>query len=256
MAENLPVENNILESVPDDAAQAQDNAAELSEITETAAEQPQAPAQNEAQPAKEPGWIKQRVNAAVERAVADAVAKTKAEMESAYQAQLRPLRDSIIEREADDLVANGQIKDREMALSYARMKHGVFDAPAPAPQEAAVRPTASQPRDEQGRFASQDSDVQARANMLAAQARAITAAGGPDVMKAYREDENVRNRVLSGEWDFSDVAQALREPARSVPTPVRAANGQQVSRGAIAAMTDEEFDRLNAEIRRGKRFKT
>lgn len=257
----LPVENNVLESAQDDAAQAQDNASDLSEIldqtvTDQAEEaQPAANQPTAAQPQKEPGWIKQRVESAVQKQLAQAVADAEARIRAEYEAQMQPLRDSIIEREAQDLVDSGQIKDKTMALSYARMKHGLpgdaaQNVPAQRPAEAASQ---AQPRDEKGRFTSDS--VNQRASMLAAQAKAIMAAGGPDVMKAYREDESVRNRILSGEADFADIAEQMRG-GRTAPTPVRAANGQSVETSSISSMTDAQFDQLNAMLRKGKRFKT
>lgn len=260
----LPVENNVLESAQDDAAQAQDNASDLSEILDqtvsdqTEGAQPAADQPTAAQPPKEPGWIKQRVESAVQKQLAQAVADAEARIRAQYEAQMQPLRDSIIEREAQDLVDSGQIKDKNMALSYARMKHGLpseaaQNVPAQRPAEAANQ---AQPRDEKGRFTtSENENVQQRATMLAAQAKAIMAAGGPDVMKAYREDENVRNRILSGEADFADIAEQMRS-GRTAPTPVRAANGQTVEASSISSMTDEQFDKLNAMLRRGRRFKT
>lgn len=256
MAENLPVENIGLESVPVDAEQAQD-AADLAEVMDSTAAEAAQPEQAapSAPPAKEPGWIKQRVESAVEKRLAQAVAEAEARIRSEYEQQMAPLRESIVEREANDLVASGQIKDKEMALSYARMKHGLPETVAqkvPAERPAAAANQA-QPRDGKGRFVSTDDSVNQRASTLAAQAKAIMAAGGPDVMQAYRDDPNVRDRILSGAADFADIATEMRS-GRSTPTPVRAANGQSVSTSSIGSMTDEQFDRLNALLRKGKRF--
>ena len=61
---NEAVETMLTESVPDDAVQAQSET--LDSILETPVEQPEKP--SEPPVANEPGWIKQRINKAVEKA--------------------------------------------------------------------------------------------------------------------------------------------------------------------------------------------
>ncbi|MDD6143316.1 MAG: hypothetical protein PUD16_07470, partial [bacterium] len=59
----------------------------------------------------------------------------------------------------------------------------------------------------------------------------------------------VRSHILNGEWDFIDVYKRMK-PARSLPTPMRSANG-----GAgvmnISGMDENQFDKLNAMLKKG-----
>ena len=234
----------------DDAAQAQqENTQPLSEFmneqkTQT---QPEAPAP------KEPGWIKQRVSAAVDKAVAEAEARVAAR----YEAMLAPMRESLMDREAQELFASGEFKTLERAKEYVRLKNGV-----PAQQESAkTEPQKSAPeRDAQGRFVRQeqpdDPVTQAKADLLARQAQKIMNTQGVDVMTAFQNDPDVQAKVLSGEWDFYDVAQELTGRAgRRAPAPVYSPNSAGNQAGlSVANMSDEQFDRLNQSLASGRRY--
>lgn len=244
------VEQILAGSVQDDAAQAQqENTQPLSEFmneqkTQT---QPEAPAP------KEPGWIKQRVSAAVDKAVAEAEARVAAR----YEAMLAPMRESLMDREAQELFASGEFKTLERAKEYVRLKNGV-----PAQQESAkTEPQKSAPeRDAQGRFVRQeqpdDPVTQAKADLLARQAQKIMNTQGVDVMTAFQNDPDVQAKVLSGEWDFYDVAQELTGRAgRRAPAPVYSPNSAGNQAGlSVANMSDEQFDRLNQSLASGRRY--
>ena len=244
------VEQILAGSVQDDAAQAQqENTQPLSEFMneQKAQTQPEAPAP------KEPGWIKQRVSAAVDKAVAEAEARVAAR----YEAMLAPMRESLMDREAQELFASGEFKSLERAKEYVRLKNGV-----PAQQESAkTEPQKSAPeRDAQGRFVRQeqpdDPVTQAKADLLARQAQKIMNTQGVDVMTAFQNDPDVQAKVLSGEWDFYDVAQELTGRAgRRAPAPVYSPNSAGNQAGlSVANMSDEQFDRLNQSLASGRRY--
>lgn len=236
--------------VQDDAALDAQNPQTLADVIgDTPAAEPQpesAPAAAEQAP-KEPGWMKHRIGAAVNKAVAEAEARIRAE----YEAQLAPLREAQLEREADALVAAGTIKDRDIALEYVRNKKGM-------PQQTPATP-ATPARDERGRFVAQPDNaaVQQRANMLVAQADNIKQATGVDVMALYNTDPDVRSRILSGEWDFTNVltmaqVQTTTDPAPTAPpAPVRSANGLGMGGASFRRMSSEQFAKVNEMLESG-----
>lgn len=225
----------------DDAALSpvQESAQELESLEELIAEPetPEAP-QPEEQPAakKEPGWVKQRV----EKATAKAVQETEARLRAEFQKQMAPLVESFYSRQADELVASGEFKSKERALEYVKLKNGVVDAPKPSepaqPTEQPQQPSA---------------EVKVRASMLAAQADKIKANRGVDVVQAIRDNSEMRQNVLSGAWDFYDVAEALTGQRR-MPSPVRTPNGAGIGTTTIENMTDAQFKRLWDNIAAGK----
>lgn len=244
MDENKAVEMMLADGVQDDAAQA-DVGEPISELLN---EQPAAEQQQqEAQPQKEPGWIKQRIGKAVEKAVAEAEARVTAQ----YEAMLAPIRESVLDRQAEDLVKSGEFKSLETAKEYVRLKGGIVSAPAAEPDQQ--KPTVQQ-RDEQGRFVSNnDAMTHARADLLAKQAQKIKDRRGLDVMQAINADEDMKHRVLSGEWDFYDVAESMASPHHNAPVPVRTSNGgTSPSAVSISGMTDDQFRRLQANLANGR----
>lgn len=233
--------------VLDDAAQApaeqQDTLSSL--LAET--EQTQ-PSETEQAPVKEPGWIKGRIN--------KEVAKAKAEVRAEYEAKLAPLYESMMDRDAQELVQSGEFKTLERAKEYVRLKRGL-----PSEPTAQQQPTGAQ-RDAQGRFAagqnnSEQGDpvVLARADLLAKQAQKIKQSTGLDVMQVFNSDPDIKQRVISGEWDFHDVAEQLGgSQRRNVPAPMRSPNGARVSAVSIADMSDEQFKKLQDNLALGRRY--
>lgn len=196
------------------------------------------PAEPPAQPTAEPGYL----------------AGKRAKWEAAHQAemddlrgQLDTLREYFVQQEADKLVADGKISDREMALEYLRATKGM-------PEPATPAAPAKQARDEQGRFVSApNAAAQQRANELVAQAETIKASTGVDVMELYNTDPAIKQKVLSGEWSFVDVFKNTRQaeaPARA-PAPIRSANGGGVGEINIRAMSSEQFKKLNEALAKG-----
>lgn len=245
------VETQVQTEVLDDAAlnPVQEQTDQIEPLAEALEAQPAQNA-NDQPPAKEPGWIRQRVD----KAVSKAVRETEARMQAQFEATLAPIRESVWERQADALVASGEFKTRDRALEYVRLKGGVMTQPVqPEPQQPAT-----QPRDAQGRFTApapqqqpaNDPVIAARAQMLSQQADKIKARQGLDVMQAFNQDESIRQQVLSGNWDFYDVADALREGR--MPSTVRSANGASAGATAIANMSEAQFQKLQENLAAGK----
>lgn len=247
------VENMEQGIVLDDAVQAPvDQETEtLSSLLEDA-EQPTQQPETEQAPVKEPGWIKGRIN--------KEVAKAEARIRAEYEAKLAPIRESMMDREAQELVRNGEFKTLNMAKEYVRLKNGV-----PAEQTDQQQPTGAQ-RDAQGRFAAaqdqseqNDPVVLARADLLAKQAQKIKQSTGLDVMQAFSSNPEIRQRVISGEWDFRDVADHLSAQGegsspRRVPTPMRSPNGANVSAVSVSDMSPEQFQKLQDNLASGRRY--
>ena len=257
--ENTVENNNMQEAVQDDAVlepmqeQEEQNLSSLDEITEPEKEQQETDAQNDQEPQnqpqqKEPGYIRKKVDAAVDRAIRE----TEDRMRAEFAAQLAPLRESMYERQAEALVASGEIKSKEMALKYVKAMAGVQTEPD---QQAKA-----QPRNDKGQFTSAkaqeaDAEIKARARILSNQADKIKATRGLDVSALYDTDPDVKNKILSGEWDFYDVAEMMSQPKRRVPSPVRSSNSSMPvdsMADAIMSMSDKQFAALNENLAKGK----
>lgn len=241
------VEQILTESVQADDAQAQGEA--LSAIMTDEPEK-QTQADDNTPPAKEPGWIKGRINKAVEKAVAEAEARVRAE----YEQMLAPIRESVLERQAQELVESGEFKTLAIAKEYLALKGGL---PAQTKEQAEEQHT-EQNRDQNGRFVSrtkqsEDPELNARADILARQARKIKTNRGLDVMEAFNADPDIKQKVLSGEWDFYDVADSIGNQ-RTVSAPARSANGGGVSAVSIKNMSAEQFRKLNENLASGRRY--
>lgn len=190
----------------------------------------------ETQGTSEPGWIKKRVDKAVQKAVAE----TEARMRAQFDAQMKPFLERQIEQDARELVRQGEFKTLERAKEYLQLKQGVTPEP--------------KPRNEKGQFTG-DPEAKARANILANQAKRIKDSKGVDVMAEFNGNEDVKEKVISGEWDFYDVAEYMNKPKRKAPAPMRSPNGASGSeRSTIASMSDDQFDRLEKRISEGARY--
>ncbi len=260
MVENTVETNMEQQAVQDDAVleplqeQEEQPISSLDEITDQPPEDQQqdnGQQSTQEQPAKsEPGWMRKKMDAAVSKALQEQETRLRAE----FAASLEPLRESMYERQAEALVASGEIKSKEMALKYVKAMAGI---PSSEPDQKSQ----TQPRTPDGRFASNqqqtepDAETKARARILAAQADKIKSSKGLDVAALFQTDPEVKEKVLSGEWDFYDVAEAMSQPRRRVPSPVRSSNsamGTTADAGAIANMSDAQFDRLLKNLGEGK----
>lgn len=201
--------------------------------------------QPEPQPASgEPGYVKRRVEKAVQQALARERESIRAEMEAQYA----PIRKRFYEMEAQDLLNSGKVKDIDTARELVGYRHGVV------PEQAEP-----QPRNEQGQFASRndpttDPGVSARVDMLAHQAKAIAKETGLDVIDVFSEDPDIRQAVMDGEMDFYDLAKTMKSRKRP-PAPMRSPNGAiGANPNAIESMSAEQFARLEKRIDGGARI--
>ena len=254
--ENTVETNMEQQAVQDDAVlepmqeQEEQPISSLDEITD----QPEGQQENEQQtnqqqsPQSEPGWMKRKMEAYASKQLKEQEDRLRAE----FADMLAPLRESMYERQADALVASGEIKSKEMALKYVKAMAGIPSSePDPKPQ--------TQPRTPDGRFASAqsggpDAETKARASLLVEQAEKIKSSKGLDVAALYQSNPEVQEKVLSGEWDFYDVAEAMSQPRRRVPSPVRSSNsaGSPMDVNAVANLSDAQFDRLLKNLAEGK----
>lgn len=234
--DNIAV-NNVAASLQNGTAAAPANEpqtlADVIGVSESPAEQQPAPETTPAQPQQEPGWFKGRMEKERAKWEADRQAET-ARMEERQNALL----ERIIARDAQDLVDSGEFKSLERATEYLRMKEGL-----PINQQPSQN-IPQQPRDEQGRFVSQQ--AQQRAHELVSQADALHRATGVDVMAIYNTNPQARDMVLGGK-DFVDVLQTFGSQPKQqhVPTPIRSSNGVSVGNVSIAKMSDQDFAKLN-----------
>ena len=214
----------------------------LEELLEEAPQEDaqQAPTEEVRLPKREPGWVRQRVDKAVTKAVQETEARMRAEFEST----LAPIRESMMDREAEQLVNAGEFKSKERALEYVRMRNGLpGSAQQPAQQEAPQQQEATP-------------EVKVRASMLAKQAEKIKTQHGYDVMGEFNTDPEVRKKVLSGDWDFYDVAEYMEGGGarrQAAPRLVRTPGGSGLTGNfSISDMSDKQFEQLQKNLRAGK----
>ena len=225
------IENTVDVTLPEatDDAALNNEGESLSTITEET--------QGEEQPKQDAGWFRQRIDKAVSKAVAEAEAR----MAAKYESQLAEFANERIERQAQDLVRSGEFRNLETAKEYLTLKQGR------QPEKA--------PKEEEQQHQQQETDpvIQARADLLAQQARKIEASRGSDVMAAYNEDQEIQRKVASGEWDFYDVADYLGQK-RNPPSPARTSNGARSEKVSIRNMTDKQFNALQDKLAHGVKY--
>lgn len=216
----------------------------IEENEEPEEEQPAEEPRNEGP--KEPGWIKKRVSDAVEKAVA----RTRAEMQAMFDQQMAPIRQKMMEDEAQELVRSRKVADIETARELVRLRNG-----QPAAQQ---QPVQEQPRNDKGQFKSEQTvRVEARIDELKKQADYIKDQTGIDVVKEYQNNPEIERKVIMGEMDFYQVADYIRsrQTKKKPPAPTRSPNGASGSeKSTIANMTDEQFERFEKKVSGGARF--
>ena len=243
------VEQETTEAVADDTLQedlveesddSQSLESALEDEGQPAEEQPKETRKSE-EP-REPGWIKQRVDKAVQKAIAE----TEARMRAAFDQQMAPYRERMVEEEARELVRQGTVKDLDTAKELVRYRQG-------QPQERKTE----QPRNEKGQFAPKEDPVlSARIDLLAGQARKIQERQGLDVMAEFNNNPDIQHKIRTGEWDFYDVVEHMKKPTKKPPAPMRSPNGASgQEKSTIMSMTDEQFDRFEKKIAGGARYK-
>ena len=229
--------------VEEDESEEQESYLDDEEGESEPAEEPQ---KKQEPQASEPGWIKQRVNKAVEKAVREALAQQQAEFEK----QMAPLREKMLTDEAKELVRQGEFKSLERAKEYLQLKQGV--------QPKAEEPQQEQPRNERGQYqAREDAATSARIDMLRHQADRIREGNGPDVIAEFQNNPEIKKKVIAGEMDFYDVAQVMksRKPGKRPPSPTRSLNGAiGYVPNAIESMSAEEFAKFDKKLDEGGSF--
>lgn len=194
---------------------------------------------------KEPGYVRSRIDKAVQKAIAE----TEARLTAQFEAQLAPYREQMLTNEAQELVRSGKVKDMDTAMELVRYRQG---QPQPQPAE-------SQPRNEKGQFATQgeaSSAANERVRMLQHQAERIKASSGLNVIEEVRDNEEIKQKIINGEMDFYDVAEHLKQNGRrKPPSPMRSPNGASGNQKTpIESMSDEQFNRLVKKIQGGARY--
>ena len=208
----------------------------------------------------EPGYVRKRVDEAVQKANAETEARVRSEERANFDQRLNaeldkrmaPILERLVEMDAQELLRKGTVKDIETARELARYRQGVQSAPAAEPKE--------QQRNEKGQFASQskeDPATTARIKMLRHQADSIKAHGGPDVIAEFQNNPRVKQKVISGEMDFYDVEREMKAPKKRPPSPMRSPNGATKGEdiNPIMEMSDKEFEKLERRVQSGTRIR-
>lgn len=197
--------------------------------------------QEEPKAKDEPGYVQKRIDKALARERDSMRAAIMAEIEAQYA----PIKERLLEMDAQELVRTGQVKDLEIAKELIRLRNG-----------QPVREENPQPREANGQFApKEDPATMARIDMLKHQANRIKAQGGPDVIAEWNSNEEIKNAVINGEMDFYDVAEQMRKPKKRPPSPMRSPNGANaMNPNAITSMSDEMFDKMEKRISEGARY--
>jgi hypothetical protein len=225
--DNVAEDDALLEDVVEEEGEPEESLESIDE--EQPAEEPE---KTDAQGTSEPGWIKKRVEKAVNKAVSEALAAQKAQ----FDEQMAPILEKMLEDEAKELLRQGEFKSLDRAKEYLKLKQGM-----PVQQE--------QPQE--------DPAIKARIEMLQHQANRIKANTGVDVIAEYQTNDEIKRKIQSGEMDFYDVAEYMKEkPKRKkVQAPVRSSNGAGGTKlNAIESMSDEQFDRLVKKVQGGARY--
>lgn len=201
-----------------------------------AQEQPEEPKAKD-----EPGYVQKRIDKALARERDSMRAAIMAEIEAQYA----PIKERLLEMDAQELVRTGQVKDIEIAKELIRLRNG-----------QPVREENPQPREANGQYApKEDPATMARIDMLKHQAYRIKAQGGPDVIAEWNNNEEIKKAVIKGEMDFYDVAEQMNKPKKRPPSPMRSPNGANAMQpNAITSMSDEMFDKMEKRISEGARY--
>lgn len=172
-----------------------------------------------------------------------------------YQERIARYEAEELKREAKEFAHKNNMPE-DIALEYLTMKKEKGGS------------VVEQPRDNNGRFApveqpapqSGNSDVRARAVTLMTQAEAYEkfsdgAVTKDAILDAYQSDSAVRDKVLSGEWDFTDIGRYLSDGSRNrAPRVSRSTGGGQIQASYFSNMSDEDFARFDERIRQGAVF--
>lgn len=194
----------------------------------------------------EPGYVQRRI----QRATKELTEQYEGRL-TEMQGKLNALMEANMLTEARQRVADGDFKSEELAMEYLRMKNGM---PAPTPQPGQN----DKARDAQGRFTKAEAaptETQQRANELFAQAQTLLEATGVDVLGLYNSDPEIKQKVISGEWDFKDVYRHSQNMGgQRAPSPVRSPNRVGLGGYNIRGMNSTDFAKLDALLENGGRI--
>ncbi len=256
------VDETMMESVPVDAAPAPETTAdalseEISRLTEPAVEAEQQEEEKQAKSSEDKGFRGRLYE--YERRGYDRGAK---EAESKWADERKGLQERIAKYEAEELKREARQFAQEnnmpesIALEYLTMKKEKGSA------------VAAQPRDDSGKFVAQpaaeqkgsDAAVRERAVNLYTQAEAYEKMSDGAVTKdaildAYQNDSDVRHKVATGEWDFTDVGKHLAGVGRpSAPKVAKTSGGGRIRASYFSNMSAADFARFDEQVRQGKVF--
>lgn len=178
---------------------------------------------------KEPGYVKTRIEKAVQKSNAELEARLRAE----YDSKISALLDAKYESEAEKLVASGEFKSKDTALEYVKLKGGV------QPEKKTTAPIQSEAK-----------TVEARAQELYSQAVSVQEETGVDVLQIYNDSPAIQKKVAAGKLDFNDIAELYG--GNKTPPVVRSANinaGGVVDFGKIS---NKQFASINEQLKQGK----
>lgn len=260
MENNHTVDETMMESALVDAAQAPETGADalseaINSLSEPAVEAGQQDAGDKAKDAEDKGFrgrLYEYERRGYDRGAREAETKWANERKS-YEERIAKYEAEELKREAKAFAAQHNMPEN-IALEYLTMKKG------------AGVPVTEQPRDSEGRFVAQPSgddqaasDVRARAVTLLTQAEAYEKMSDGAVTKdaildAYQNDSAVRQKVASGEWDFTDVGRHITGGTPRAPKVARSAGNGQIQASYFSNMSDDDFAKFEERIRQGAVF--
>ena len=74
------------------------------------------------------------------------------------------------------------------------------------------------------------------------------------ILEAFQNNTEVRQKVVSGEWDFTDVGRALSGGQQRAPRVSRSATNGKIGTSTFMGMSDEDFASFDERIRQGAVF--
>jgi len=212
----------------------------LTALTDPPTDAPEDSAQEPTEPAQEgeqddlsqvPKSLRGRIKGAESRGYE----RGKREVEDQYRKDLEELTNFRLERDAKELAEKEKIS-QSLALRLLRAERGLAPTQEPKAEPALRKGPVAQPSAEE------------RAQTLFEQAKTIEDVTGLNVLEIFQTDADVHQKIVSGQWDFKDVAREYGVSAQTrkhVPAPARGTGQNSIERRSIASMTDEEFARFD-----------
>ena len=262
MENNYAVDETMMESALVDAAQAPETGADalseaINSLSEPAVEAGQQDAGDKAKDAEDKGFrgrLYEYERRGYDRGAREAETKWANERKS-YEERIAKYEAEELKREAKAFAQQHNMPE-DIALEYLTMKKGQG------------LPTTEQSRGADGRFTQAQEpaadtaapDVRARAVTLLTQAEAYEKMSDGAVTKdaildAYQNDGEIRQKVASGEWDFTDVGRQLADNGRQRPPKVaRNAGNTHIQASYFSGMSDDDFAKFDAQIKQGAVF--